>query len=162
YTRNRRTLVEALDESDRPVSIPELLGERRDLAQSSAYRNLAVLERAGVVRRIVTSDEFARYELAEDLTEHHHHLICSVCGADAPRRRTAPTARSRMGATARYPPRTGRRSRARGPTATPRGRAASPRGGSARVRARRRSSVIATAARPMRPPRCRARGTGRC
>ena len=81
YTRNRRTLVEALDESDRPVSIPELLGGRRDLAQSSAYRNLAVLERAGVVRRIVTSDEFARYELAEDLTEHHHHLICSVCGA---------------------------------------------------------------------------------
>jgi Fe2+ or Zn2+ uptake regulation protein len=39
-----------------------------------------VLERAGVVHRIVTSDEFARYELAEDLTEHHHHLICSSCG----------------------------------------------------------------------------------
>ena len=50
------------------------------LAQSSAYRNLAVLERAGVVHRIVTSDEFARYELAEDLTHHHHHLICSTCG----------------------------------------------------------------------------------
>jgi len=28
----------------------------------------------------VTSDEFARYELAEDLTRHHHHLICSSCG----------------------------------------------------------------------------------
>ncbi|MDZ7733678.1 MAG: transcriptional repressor [Acidimicrobiia bacterium] len=40
-----------------------------------------MLERAGVVRRIVTSDEFARYELAEDLTGHHHHLICSRCGA---------------------------------------------------------------------------------
>jgi Fur family transcriptional regulator, ferric uptake regulator len=44
------------------------------------YRNLAVLERAGVVRRIVTSDEWARYELAEEFTEHHHHLICSQCG----------------------------------------------------------------------------------
>ena len=33
-----------------------------------------------MVRRIVTSDEFSRYELAEDLTEHHHHLICSTCG----------------------------------------------------------------------------------
>jgi Fur family transcriptional regulator, ferric uptake regulator len=32
------------------------------------------------VRRILTSGDFARYELAEDLTEHHHHLICSACG----------------------------------------------------------------------------------
>ena len=50
------------------------------MAQSSTYRNLAELERAGVVHRIVTSDEFARYELAEDLAGHHHHLICSSCG----------------------------------------------------------------------------------
>jgi Fe2+ or Zn2+ uptake regulation protein len=28
----------------------------------------------------MTADEFARFELAEDLTEHHHHLICTVCG----------------------------------------------------------------------------------
>jgi Fe2+ or Zn2+ uptake regulation protein len=80
YTPNRRALVEALVLADRPVSIPDLLDGRRDLAQSSAYRNLAVLERAGVVRRIVTHDEFARFELAEDLTEHHHHLICNRCG----------------------------------------------------------------------------------
>ena len=33
------------------------------------YRNLSVLERAGVVQRIVTTDEWARYELAEDLTD---------------------------------------------------------------------------------------------
>jgi Fe2+ or Zn2+ uptake regulation protein len=45
------------------------------------YRNLSVLERAAVVHRIVTADDFARYELAEDLTEHHHHhLICARCG----------------------------------------------------------------------------------
>ena len=29
---------------------------------------------------MMTRDEFARYELAEDLTEHHHHLVCSNCG----------------------------------------------------------------------------------
>ena len=81
YTGNRRVLVELL--ADGPLTIPELLGRDRRLAQSSTYRNLAVLERAGVVHRIVTSDEYARYELAEDLTEHHHHLICSSCGAVA-------------------------------------------------------------------------------
>jgi Fe2+ or Zn2+ uptake regulation protein len=81
YTPNRRAVVDALAEADRPLTIPELLSGGHHLAQSSAYRNLAVLEQADIVRRIVTSDEFARYELAEDLTEHHHHLICSSCGA---------------------------------------------------------------------------------
>lgn len=80
YTPRRRALVEVLAAADQPVTIPQLLEQRRDLAQSSAYRNLAVLERAGVVHRIVSTGEFARYELAEDLTEHHHHLICSTCG----------------------------------------------------------------------------------
>jgi Fur family transcriptional regulator, ferric uptake regulator len=80
YTDNRRQLVAVLATSDAPLTIPEILQRRSDLAQSSVYRNLAVLERAGVVQRIVTTDEWARYELAEDLTEHHHHLICSACG----------------------------------------------------------------------------------
>jgi Fur family transcriptional regulator, ferric uptake regulator len=81
YTANRRAIVEALAASKRPLSIPQLLALDDELAQSSVYRNLAVLERAGVVHRIVTDDEFARYELAEDLTGHHHHIICSRCGA---------------------------------------------------------------------------------
>ena len=80
YTAGRRSLVDALADAGRPVTIPELLRDSSGLALSSAYRNLAVLERAGVVHRIVTTDEFARYELAEDLTRHHHHLICSACG----------------------------------------------------------------------------------
>jgi len=80
YTPRRRALVELLAEVDQPLTIPQLLDRRRDMAQSSLYRNLAVLEKAGVVHRIVTSDEFARYELAEHLTEHHHHLICDHCG----------------------------------------------------------------------------------
>lgn len=80
YTRGRRALVEVLAGSNAPLSIPQLLARDRSLAQSSAYRNLAVLEQAGVVHRIVTANEFARYELAEELTQHHHHLICSTCG----------------------------------------------------------------------------------
>lgn len=62
--------------------MPEMLERGDGLAQSSVYRNMVVLEQAGVVRRIVTNDEFARYELAEDLTgHHHHHLVCGSCGA---------------------------------------------------------------------------------
>jgi Fe2+ or Zn2+ uptake regulation protein len=44
------------------------------------YRNLSVLETAGVVQRIAGGDEFTRFELAEDLAGHHHHLICTDCG----------------------------------------------------------------------------------
>jgi Fe2+ or Zn2+ uptake regulation protein len=83
YTSNRRTLVELLDSTDHPVTIAEVLTLRTDLAQSSVYRNLSVLEQAGVVHRVVATDEFTRFELAQDLTEHHHHLICTTCGAVA-------------------------------------------------------------------------------
>lgn len=80
YTGNRRTLVEVLEQADGPVSLPQLLQRGRRLAQSSAYRNLGVLEAAGVVHRIITTDGFARFELGQDLTEHHHHRVCTACG----------------------------------------------------------------------------------
>ena len=81
YTRNRRAIVGILGGADRPLALAEVLDQGDELAQSSVYRNLAVLEAAGVVRKVVATDEFARYELAEDLTGHHHHLLCSGCGA---------------------------------------------------------------------------------
>lgn len=81
YTDNRRGLVAALGAADRPITVVELLDALDGMAQSSAYRNLSVLEDAGVVRRLVTADDTARYELAEDLTGHHHHLICERCGS---------------------------------------------------------------------------------
>jgi len=62
------------------MTLPDLLRLDHELAQSSAYRNLAVLEEVGVVARIVTSGDHASFELAEDLTEHHHHIVCSSCG----------------------------------------------------------------------------------
>ena len=80
-TESRTALVDALARASRPLTIPELQQHAPGLATSSAYRNLQVLETAGLVHRIVTAGDHARYELAEDLTEHHHHLICSECGA---------------------------------------------------------------------------------
>ena len=81
YTSNRRVLIDALRAANRPVTVLELIDGAPGMAQSSAYRNLSVLEEAGVVRRLVTADDTARYELAEDLTHHHHHLICESCGS---------------------------------------------------------------------------------
>jgi Fe2+ or Zn2+ uptake regulation protein len=79
-TANREALLDTLSAAPRPLTIPEILARRAGLAQSSVYRNLVVLEEAGIVHRVVGTDEFARWELAEDLTGHHHHLICASCG----------------------------------------------------------------------------------
>lgn len=82
YTSKRRQLVEVFAAADRPMTLPEVMSAEPALAQSSVYRNLAALELAGVVRRIVTRDDFARFELAEAVSgHHHHHLICSECGS---------------------------------------------------------------------------------
>lgn len=81
YTNGRRAVVDVLAAARDPLTIPQILQRHGALAQSSAYRNLAVLEEAGVVHRIVTTDDHARFELAEELTgDHHHHLVCSRCG----------------------------------------------------------------------------------
>jgi Fe2+ or Zn2+ uptake regulation protein len=80
FTPARRRIVDVLDAASGPLPIPAILAASDGLAQSSVYRNLSVLEEAGVVHRMMTRDDFAHYELAEDLTGHHHHLVCSNCG----------------------------------------------------------------------------------
>jgi Fe2+ or Zn2+ uptake regulation protein len=80
YTPGRRALVELLVELGHPVSIGDIAASRPSMPRSSAYRHLVDLQQAGVVRRIAANDEFSRWELAEDLTEHHHHLLCVSCG----------------------------------------------------------------------------------
>lgn len=80
YTAGRRAIVELLAANGHPVSISDIAAELPGVPRSSAYRHLVDLQGAGVVRRIAASDEFARFELAENLTEHHHHLLCTSCG----------------------------------------------------------------------------------
>jgi Fur family transcriptional regulator, ferric uptake regulator len=80
YTPGRRALIDLLSNAGHPVSIGDIADRLPELPRSSAYRHLVDLEVAGLVRRVAAGDEFARFELAEDLTEHHHHLVCINCG----------------------------------------------------------------------------------
>src|SRR5215470_13171558 len=83
YTSGRRAIIELLVSVGHPVSIEDIAERLPDLPRSSAYRHLTDLHAAGLVRRVTASDEFTRFELAEDLTEHHHHLdvlgLCLAC-----------------------------------------------------------------------------------
>jgi Fe2+ or Zn2+ uptake regulation protein len=80
YTSGRRAIVDLLVSAGHPVSIGDIAERLPGLPRSSAYRHLTDLHAAGLVRRVTASDEFTRFELAEDLTEHHHHLLCVNCG----------------------------------------------------------------------------------
>ncbi|MFQ5966691.1 MAG: Fur family transcriptional regulator [Acidimicrobiia bacterium] len=82
YTKGRRAVVEALARADGPRSAAELSVQIGDVVPlSSLYRSLALLEEAGVVVPHYATKGLTRYELAEWLTAHHHHLVCVNCGA---------------------------------------------------------------------------------
>lgn len=82
FTTSRRTVVGALGRGDGPRSAAELHGDLGGAVPlSSLYRSLAVLEDAGVLSPHHGTRGLTRYELAEWLTGHHHHLTCVECGA---------------------------------------------------------------------------------
>jgi Fe2+ or Zn2+ uptake regulation protein len=80
YTALRKALVTTLASSGRPLTIPDIIAATPTLPQSTAYRNVTALIDAGVVRRVSGSDDHGRFELAEELSGHHHHFVCSNCG----------------------------------------------------------------------------------
>jgi Fur family ferric uptake transcriptional regulator len=82
FTKGRRAVVSALAKAPGPKSAAELsdfLGAEVPL--SSLYRTLAIFEDAGVAVHHLAAKGPTRYELAEWLTGHHHHLVCVECGS---------------------------------------------------------------------------------
>lgn len=81
YSSGRKAVIRALSSADGPRSAAEL---HRDLAKdvplSSLYRSLSVLTDAEVLSTHHGSRGVTRYELAEWLNGHHHHLVCLSCG----------------------------------------------------------------------------------
>lgn len=80
YTSGRQAVVTALHMARGPRSAAELNDHLTTIPLSSLYRSLTVLSDGGVLSRHHDTDGLARYELAEWLTGHHHHIICLDCG----------------------------------------------------------------------------------
>lgn len=81
YTKGRKTVVDALTRVDGPLSATEIHTRVEPaMPLSSLYRSLTVLEEAGVLVPHF-GQGVTRYELAEWLTGHHHHLVCVDCGS---------------------------------------------------------------------------------
>ena len=81
YTKGRRSVVGALQLSTGPRTATEIAREcPTEIPVSSLYRTLSILDEASVLRKHYDADGVARYELAEWLTDHHHHVVCVSCG----------------------------------------------------------------------------------
>lgn len=79
-TQHRRSILAALEHSARPLTVEEVV-VGSGVPTSTAYRILAQLVEAGVVVRVSGAGGGDRHELAEQLSQrHHHHLVCTSCG----------------------------------------------------------------------------------
>ncbi len=82
YTAGRRRVIGALAAADGPRSAAELHDDLdRSVPLSSLYRSLSVMADAGVLDEHHGAKSITRYELAEWLVGHHHHLVCVSCGS---------------------------------------------------------------------------------
>lgn len=81
-TGPRRAVLDVVATHDGPLSVAEIhgrvLGRRINLV--SVYRTLHLLVELGVLRVADVTRGGQRFELAEQFTGHHHHLICRECG----------------------------------------------------------------------------------
>lgn len=81
FTPTRRAVVAELAAAEGPLTPADLLrrlGVR--VPVSSLYRTLATLDEGGIVHRTHDAEGITRFELAEWLNGHHHHLVCVGCG----------------------------------------------------------------------------------
>jgi Fur family transcriptional regulator, ferric uptake regulator len=80
FTPGRQAVFRTLARADGPMSAAEIDDRLAEVPLSSIYRTLSVLEEAGLLAphhaRGVT-----RYEVADWIAGHHHHVLCTECGA---------------------------------------------------------------------------------
>lgn len=82
YTSGRHSVVTSIQMASGPRSAAELaVVSSRGVPLSSLYRTLAILEETDILKKHHGPKGLGRYELAEWLTGHHHHVVCVACGA---------------------------------------------------------------------------------
>ena len=81
-TAPRRQVLDVLVTSPTPLAAAEIHRrlQNRRINLASVYRTLHVLLRLEVLRATDAIGGEKRFELADPLDDHHHHLICQGCG----------------------------------------------------------------------------------
>jgi Fur family ferric uptake transcriptional regulator len=83
-TSQRRLIIDTFFEGAPHMTIEDLLAEVRTrdkgIGYATVYRTLKLLAECGVASERRFGDGLSRYELADEATTHHDHLICVTCG----------------------------------------------------------------------------------
>ena len=79
YTGGRQAVVRVLLGANGPMSASDIHDIVEQVPLSSVYRSLTVLDEAGVLVRHHDAEGVARFEPAEWISGHHHHVVCIVC-----------------------------------------------------------------------------------
>lgn len=83
-TAQRRLIIDTFFEGAPHMTIEDLLSEvrtrDRGIGYATVYRTLKLLAECGVASERRFGDGLSRYELSDDASAHHDHLICLTCG----------------------------------------------------------------------------------
>lgn len=82
-TAQRRLIIDTFFEGTSHMTIEDLLAAVRvhepSIGYATVYRTLKLLAECGVASERHFGDGPSRYELADDASAHHDHLICTSC-----------------------------------------------------------------------------------
>jgi len=86
WTGPRESILNLLSRASGHLSAKDIYAalypEYPGLGLTTIYRTLELLHRLGIVQKVTSGDGQGRYELRSDNPkDHHHHLICTRCGA---------------------------------------------------------------------------------
>ncbi len=83
-TSQRRLIIDTFFSGAPHMTIEDLLTEvraqDRGIGYATVYRTLKLLAECGVASERRFGDGLSRYELADEASAHHDHLICLSCG----------------------------------------------------------------------------------
>lgn len=82
-TPQRKLILDAFLETDDHFTVDEFYARLKRLdksiGQATVYRTMKLLEEAGLARRLDYDPRTAKYE-RRDISSHHDHMVCEVCG----------------------------------------------------------------------------------
>lgn len=78
-TPPRRAVLDAIMASPALFTIEDICATSGRVGRATVFRTMRLLQDAGLVCRVPLEDGSVRYQFSGG--DHHHHLICRICGA---------------------------------------------------------------------------------
>ena len=78
-TGSRRAVLDAISLKHAPFTVEDICEAAPGVGRATVFRTMKLLQDLELVCRLPLGDGGVRYEVSR--SEHHHHLICSRCGA---------------------------------------------------------------------------------